>query len=54
MKDPDRVKVGEGARKRGEDFLGEAEVDPFLQQHDSEVAVRCGLKGGGVERGGEG
>ena len=37
------MEVGEGARKRGEDFLGEAEVDPLLQQHDSQVAVRCGL-----------
>ena len=44
------MEVGEGTRKRCEDFLGEAEVDPFLQQHDSEVAVRCGLKGGCGER----
>ena len=45
------MEVGEGTRKRCEDFLGEAEVDPFLQQHDSEVAVRCGLDSGGQPEG---
>ena len=44
------MKVRKSTRKSGEDLLGEAEVDPLLQQHDRKIAVCCRLNGGGGRR----
>ena len=51
VKDSDGVQVGKGTGERGEDLLGESEVDPLLQQHDGEVAMRRGLDGRGGRTG---